>query len=318
MTQPLTPYVDLVPVGRTARRVEWSHLPPTVRAAIEQRLGGPVVQAESQGAGFTPGFASILTTESGHRGFVKAAATTAQRMFADAYREEARKVSALPAGAPAAELLWTVDVDGWFALGLEAIDCRRPHRPWRADDLAATLDALEQVADLMSPAPPNLDLPDLAEELALFGGFWDDLRTSRAGRPHLDEIADLAHGLPGVLAGDTLVHTDIRDDNVLIRPDGTAVLCDWNFPSRGPAWIDSVLALIGPRGDGHDVEALLSARRLTADVPAEHIDVLLAGVTGYFLRMTQEPVPATSPHIRDHQRWQGEVCWDWLVHRRGW
>jgi hypothetical protein len=29
-------------------------------------------------------------------------------------------------------------------------------------------------------------------------------------------------------------------------------------------------------------------------------------------------VPATSPFVRDAQRWQGEVCWDWLSERRGW
>jgi hypothetical protein len=29
-------------------------------------------------------------------------------------------------------------------------------------------------------------------------------------------------------------------------------------------------------------------------------------------------VPSNSPHIRDHQSWQGEVCWAWLCERRGW
>jgi hypothetical protein len=45
---------------------------------------------------------------------------------------------------------------------------------------------------------------------------------------------------------------------------------------------------------------------------------MLALVTGYFLASAQEPVPPTSPHLRDHQRWQGEVCWAWLAERRGW
>jgi hypothetical protein len=29
-------------------------------------------------------------------------------------------------------------------------------------------------------------------------------------------------------------------------------------------------------------------------------------------------VPPTSPFLRIHQRWQGEVCWEWLCERRGW
>ena len=45
---------------------------------------------------------------------------------------------------------------------------------------------------------------------------------------------------------------------------------------------------------------------------------MLALLTGYFLRQADEPVPPTSPHLRDHQRWQGDVCWAWLCERRGW
>lgn len=73
---------------------------------VETRLGSPVVSAESQTAGFTPGFASVLTTADGSRHFVKAASLVAQRPFAEAYREEAAKLATLPAGVPAPRLLW--------------------------------------------------------------------------------------------------------------------------------------------------------------------------------------------------------------------
>jgi hypothetical protein len=29
-------------------------------------------------------------------------------------------------------------------------------------------------------------------------------------------------------------------------------------------------------------------------------------------------VPSYSPWVREVQRWQGEVAWDWLCERRGW
>jgi hypothetical protein len=314
----LTPYPTLVPVGRTARRVEWSHLPPRVRSAVEERLGSPVASAESRTSGFTPGLASVLTTEDGGRAFVKAASTKAQRMFSEAYREEARKLLALPDAAPAARLLWTLDVDDWFVLGLEHVESRQPRRPWRTTDLDASLDALELVADLLTPAPVALGLDPVETDFAAFPGYWDDLRTSRPDLSRLEEAAALAGRFREVVGGDTLVHTDVRDDNILIRPDGSAVLCDWNFPCVGAAWLDTLLLMIGPRGDGLDTEGVLASRRLTRDVPAEAIDVMLALVTGYFFRQAEEPVPPTSPHIRDHQRWQGEVCWDWLAERRGW
>ena len=91
-----------IPHGRTARRLEWPLLPPATRALVERRLGSKVVSATSSGAGFTPGHASVLTCEDGSRHFVKAASTRAQRMFAEAYREESRKLRALPPEAPAA------------------------------------------------------------------------------------------------------------------------------------------------------------------------------------------------------------------------
>ena len=42
------------PVGRTARRLGWVHLPPRVRAEVERRLGSAVVEDHSSEAGFTP------------------------------------------------------------------------------------------------------------------------------------------------------------------------------------------------------------------------------------------------------------------------
>jgi hypothetical protein len=115
-----------------------------------------------------------------------------------------------------------------------------------------------------------------------------------------------------------VVHTDLRDDNFLIGADGAVWMCDWNWPVLGADWIDSLFTLVGPRGDGLDVEQVIAERPLLRDVPSEHIDVMLALLVGYFFRQRDEPVPTNSPHIRDHQSWQGEVCWSWLSERRGW
>ncbi len=64
----------------------------------------------------------MLTCEDGSRHFVKAASLKAQRMFAEAYREEARKLAALPEARPAPRLLWTHDADDWVVLGIEYVD----------------------------------------------------------------------------------------------------------------------------------------------------------------------------------------------------
>src|SRR3954453_13265471 len=131
--------VENVPHGRTARRLEWAHLPPMVRRLVEQHLGAPVVSAESQGGGFTPGFASRLTAENGARLFVKAASKKAQRQFAASYAEEARKVALLPPAAPAPRLVWTHEDALWIVLAFDCVDGRPPRRPWRERELVACL-----------------------------------------------------------------------------------------------------------------------------------------------------------------------------------
>jgi hypothetical protein len=305
-----------IPHGRTARRLDWVHLPPMVRRAVEKRLGSPVVEAESQDAGYTPGFASVLTCADGSRHFVKAASVKAQRMFADSYRLEARKLKTLPPGVSAPRLQWVLDgpeAYDWVVLGIEYVDGRAPHRPWTPDDLAAASAMLVDAAAALTPAP-GLGLDTFVDEFAGFPAYWDEL----ADVSHAEEAAALAGRYAEVTAGDTLVHTDVRDDNLLIADDGRVYLCDWNWPVVGAPWIDSLLLLVGPRGDGLDVEAHLAAHPLLSVVDPEAIDIVLALVTGYFLWSAAQPAPTTSPWVREGQRWQGEVCWTWLAERRGW
>lgn len=314
--QPLvTASSTAIPHGRTARRLEWPLLPPYLREEIARRLGSPVVSAHSAGAGFTPGFASVLTCEDGTRHFVKAASKKAQRPFADAHREEIRRLRALPGGLPVPRLRWSFEDDLWVALGLEHLPGRNPARPWTRPDLDLTLDALEVVAERLTPPP--LPLPAFADELVGSLTCWDRLARRSPDLAHLEEARALAEGFTDVTAGDTLVHTDVRDDNVVLAR-GRAFLCDWNWPTRGAAWIDTVALLVAVHGDGHDADAILGARRLTRDVDPDDVDALLALLAGFFLERAAQPVPNSSPYLRAHQRWYGDAAWSWLSTRRGW
>lgn len=309
--------VEPVPHGRTARRLEWAHLPPAVRRLVEQRLGSPVVQAESQGSGFTPGFASRLTGADGSSLFVKAASKKAQRQFAESYSEEARKLALLPAGLPMTRLLWFHEDDLWVVLGFACVDGGSPRRPWRPDELAACLDALEDVAALTTDPHPDLGLLPVTEELPALVTGWAHVRRTQPDWPHLDEAAALAGQLPG-LPGQGFAHSDARDDNFLMTADGRALLCDWNWPTIGPVWLDAVDLLLTAHADGLDADALLAQRPLTRDVEPSHIDVWLAAICGFMLECRDRPVPPTSPYLRVHNRWWSEAAWSWLARRRGW
>ncbi len=310
--------VEAVPHGRTARRLEWPHLPPQVRALVERRLGSSVVRAESQGAGFTPGFASRLTAEDGSRLFVKAASRKAQAPFAEAYTEEARKIALLPDDVPAPRLLWTHDDDLWVVLAFECVEGRPPRRPWREAELQACLDTLARTAEVTAPALPDLGLRPLTEELPGLVTGWEYVARTDPAWPHLQDVSALVAGHAVDPVADSFVHSDARDDNFLLTADGSALLCDWNWPALGPVWLDAVWLLVSAHGDGLDADAVLAAHPLTREAEPEQVDGWLAMLCGFMLEARDRPVPATSPYLRVHSRWWSEAAWSWLADRRGW
>lgn len=307
--------LEPVPHGRTARRLDWLLLPPTTRRLVEERFSTSVVEADSAGSGFTPGCASVLTGADGRKMFLKAASKKAQRPFADAHREEIRALRSLPSGLPVPTLLWSHEDDLWVLLALEYVEGHNPARPWRRDELDASLDTLELLAQTLTPPP--MQLATFADEFADFPGGWDHVRATSPGWPHLEEAVALAARYATASAGNTMVHTDARDDNILITP-GRAYLCDWNGPVLGAAWVDSLCLLITAFGDGVDADAVLAERKLTRNVEPAAIDSMLALFCGYFLRRRDEPAPHSSPYLRVHQDWCAEVAWAWLARRRGW
>lgn len=319
------------PVSATASRPQWADLPPAVRRLVESRCEAPVTGAWSVPTGFTAGFASRLRLADGTHVFVKAAGRTGDpwRDHAiDGYREEARKVVALPAAVPAPRLRWTYDavVDGgdgrggteWVVLCFDDVGGRPPYRPWRTGELDLVLDCLERAADALTPAPTGSAGADFATDFADEAQRWAVLAEHPLVAPYVEAAQELcAVGLAGA-AGDSLVHCDLRDDNVVIGAGGRVWLCDWSWPLRGAPWIDTVTLLLSARGDGVDTDQLLARRRLTTGVPADVIDGFLALMTGFWLVAADDPVPPSSPWIRVHQRWYGRVAWEWLAARRGW
>lgn len=311
--------VEPVPTGRTARRLHWQHLPPPVRAAVERRLGSPVADACSQDAGFTPGLASRLTAEDGTRLFVKAASRKAQPQIAASYAEEARKLVLLPAGLPAPALRWSEEVADWVVLGLEDVEARNPARPWRDAELERCLQTLVDVDALLGPeVAAAVGAKPLHEELPELIGGWDVVRQHDPATPHLDELEELARSYVDLPDADHLAHSDARDDNFLLAADGRTLICDWNWPALAPGWIDAVDLLVTAHGDGLDADAWLARCPLTAELPADHVDVWLAALLGYMLAADTRPVPASSPHLGVHRRWWAAALWSWLSRRRGW
>jgi Ser/Thr protein kinase RdoA (MazF antagonist) len=124
------------------------------------------------------------------------------------------------------------------------------------------VDTLADLAATLTPSP----LPDVwpaTEMLADDFAGWhriaadppDDLHPWAAR--HLTELCAAADRGLAALDGDTLVHTDVRADNLLLGADGRVTVVDWPHACRGPAWLDRLLLLVNVRlYGGHDTGLL--------------------------------------------------------------
>lgn len=306
-------------------RIGWADVPAHVQLEIARIVGSPIVSTESQVGGFSPGAAERLVGADGRRAFVKAANTSLNEFTPDIYRREIAITAGLPATAPATTLLGSFDDGDWVALVLADVEGRHPVTPWVAAEIVAVLETLQRLADELTPVPAGLVVPRTEDELRNeFGGFdrllvepWAALPTLAVD--HLEELRALAIAGIDACHGESLVHLDIRADNMLVRPDGSVVLVDWPWACRGAAWIDSLSLLlnVGLYG-GHDVEALITTSPVFRSADPELVTAFLAGLAAYVLDVARQPAPPGLPTVRAFQLAQGEVILGWLARRLGW
>ncbi len=311
-------------VNASGVRIGWTDVPADVRKGVEKILGGEVVEAVSQSGGFSPGSADRIRIADGRRAFVKAANAALNERTPGLYRREAEITAQLPRDLPATQLIGTYDDGDWVALVLADVEGRHPRTPWRLEEIVGVLATLEALADRLTPCPIE-SLPSAVEELRGDFAGWERLHNDPwSGLPglaaaHLDDLRRLGARGADVLAGATLIHTDVRADNLLVRADGSVVLVDWPWASRGCDWVDSLSVLINVElYGGHDVERLLASSPLLARVPADDINAALAGFGGYFYDAARQPSQPGLPTVRQFQRDQGDAVLGWLARRLNW
>ncbi|GAA1380572.1 phosphotransferase [Catellatospora chokoriensis] len=299
-------------------RIEWPDVPEHVRAEVETILGDRVVQTVSQQGGFSPGTADRVRTANGGRAFVKAVSSAQNERSVQLHRQEARVSAALPPGVPAPRLLGCFDDGDWIALVLQDVEGRHPVTPWHRTELDAVLATLGALAAGTTPCPMP-ELPTVAASLGDDLSGWerlaadtpDDLDPWAVAR--LPELVALGAAGVAALAGDTVAHTDIRADNLLVGPDGTVTVVDWPWACVGPAWLDTAMIMVNVNlFGGHDVDALLAEYAHPLGARPADLTALLAGMTGYFLDACRRPAPPGLPTVRAFQRAQGDATLRWL------
>ena len=208
-------------------------------------------------------------------------------------------VLAAVSGPHMPRLLAFEDADEPLLLLEDLMPARWPP-PWREGDVQAVLTALGEISALQAPLPRLADDPG-----------WNGWRTIESDpQPFLStglrDAAWLERMLPALvaaadatpLAGDGLLHCDVRSDNLCLK-DGRAVLVDWNHARLGDArfdiafWLPSLVLERGPKPKHFDVDAYAAL------------------VAGFFAAHAGLPKPAGAPTVRAFQRAQAAVALDW-------
>jgi aminoglycoside phosphotransferase (APT) family kinase protein len=201
----------------------------------------------------------------------------------------------------------TYDDRGGVLLVLEDLTHAEWPPPWAAERIDAVLTALEQVRTTRPPdGLPLLD--SLREQVVGWPTVHADTEPLlsigvctpawlREALPVLERAAEEAE-----LAGDELLHADVRSDNLCFIADRT-VLVDWNLACVGNGLFDVAFWLpsLQLEGGPEPWEILPAAGPLAA------------AVAGFFAARAGLPPPPGAPTVREFQRRQLEVALPWAA-----
>lgn len=285
----------------------------TVRRALKRLGSTPIAWGPVTSGGHTPARRWVVTLEDGGRAFVKVATDD---LTASWLREEHRYYAIMR------EAPFMPGYVGWYddgarpALALEDLSWAEWPPPWtteRVEAVRATLDAVHRWPvpdDTPSAADPRLELRegwdeiDLDPEPFLSLGLCSPVWLDRA-LPTLREAAGKAP-----LEGDALLHFDVRSDNVCFRPDGSAVLVDWNWTSTGDPLVDIAFWLPSLHAEGGPPpEDVLGT--------ADGVGRLAACSAGFFAAHAARPPIPTAPHVRPTQLRQARTALPWAARALG-
>jgi hypothetical protein len=272
-------------------------------ARIERALGWRPTnfRRATQERGVSATAARWLVSNEASSAFVKIGAT---ELTANWIRIEHRNYAAL---------------DGWFlprvlgfdddgvrpALALEDLSDAAWPPPWTVERVAGVLEALEAIAT----TPPPRQLLDVP---IAWNASWHTVEADPAAFLALGlcSAAWLHRSLPALIAaaeratvaGTSVVHLDVRSDNLCFR-HGRAILIDWNHAAVGNAKLDVAFWLPSLHSEGGP-----APEQVLPGVPE-----LAALVAGFFCgHAGGGPLP-DAPHVRPLQLRQARVALPWAA-----
>lgn len=316
----------------TSPKPSWDAVPDAVKASLRSHLGAAITQARLQTGGYTASATFTLELADGRAVFAKGLHPGLSATSAGFFCTEAGHYQTLPILSRfGPRYLGLVEAADWQVLLLENI-AGPPVLPWTPATLKRVLERLAAFhrAGLEAPFPDSV--PPVHEEPFAGGLFrgemgWQALAARADGGG--DRLAALfvdpraathwlERALPALIMAErqamclggprTLLHQDVRSDNIALRADGTPVFLDWPFLAVGPALFD-VMGFFPSAAleSGLRVEHMLDAYERAFDHRFAAADVAIAAtlIAGYFAdAASRPPTPGLRAGLRDAQRRQ--------------
>ncbi len=256
----------------------------------------------STGGGYTPAERWLVDFDDGDRAFAKVGTID---HTAEWLRLERRAYADVDGGFMPRVLGWS---DGPApALLLEDLSDGNWPPPWDGQLVERVLAALDMVA--ATPCPGWA--AELVAQAEIFSG-WSEVAADPAPflglglaspewlRASLPALVETEH--PRELAGDALLHFDVRSDNICFTADRT-LLVDWNWIRRGnplfdvAAWLPSLAVEGGPAPEEVRSEA----------------GVFAPAIAGYFCARAGLPTIPDAPRVRQIQLEQATTALPWAA-----
>jgi hypothetical protein len=273
---------------------------------VADALGASVGDCTAVSGGFSPAARGVANLADGRSVFVKVGTNP---WTVDAIRQEARVYDHLQGSFLVSPLAFLPGDRPILVLPDLSHGRRAP--PWLPGDVEAVRRTLTEV----SGASCELELSELADQDESFrswqkiaadpGPFLSlGLCTAQEFDAAIDRITEAE--LAFELAGDSLLHLDLRSDNLFLFEDHV-VLVDWNWACRGNPLVD--LAFWAPSlgmegGPLPDV--------LLPDAPEA-----AASVSGFFAHGATLPADNVPVGVRAFQLRQAEVAIPWVLRALG-
>lgn len=302
---------------------DWADIPPTVLASLQHITKSPVTDSQIIWGGFAPNATFGVTCADGQRYFIKGTPPWQSDRGKELMGLELAFYDNdyLPAGVSPAFHGKTA-LEGWSLAVFELIERGEESLPWTEAKYRAVFRSMDAVyrynKDRTEFAPylrNHIRHVDEIDEIESVLGSADAIaNTARifinpaAGAAWLTEHAEALQRMAGSVKSytehSTLLHCDLRHDNIVFNKAGDAKLVDWAWPTTGPLAFDVMYFTQASEADGGmPVEKALDIYKQETGVSFERegVQSLMALYAVAYGGWAPLPASAEMPRLRPMQ-----------------